>query len=353
MSPHLRSHRKTFAWATRYQDVASVIDATERALYSFGGVVARLVPDNMATAVIAAKGTKSALKLNSSFKEFANHLGTLIAPTRVRKPRDKARVEQMVGYVQRDVIGRLRNRRFYSIEELNAAIREGVERLNATNLQGQDFSRDDRFFESEAKALAALPAHKFCFGVWSRIRAGSNYHVKVAKSYYSVPYRLTRCSLMAKATVSSVEIYDGTTCVAIHQRSMVAGSYVTIEAHMPPGHLAYARSTSLEGLLAQIASIGPSAVAFADAILVRVGSTGLAMASLAQIADVGRAYGQDVCERSAAHAIAIGATRSSSLASIAAKGLFGEDPDQGCTAPSATHDNIRGPHYYGGAGDVG
>ena len=344
---------KTFARATRYQDVASVIDATERAVYSLGGVPARLVPDNMAAAVIAAKGPKSALKLNSSFKEFANHLGTLITPARVRKPRDKARVEQMVGYVQRDVLGRLRNRRFYSIEELNVALEEGVARLNAARLQGQDFSRDDRFFEAEAGALAALPAHKFQFGVWSRTRAGSNYHVKVAKSYYSVPWRLARCLLMAKATVETVEIYDGTSCVAIHQRSVLAGSYVTAEAHMPPNHLAYARSASVEGLMAQIAAIGPSALAFADAILVRVGSTGLAMASLAQIAEVARAYGAQVCERSAAHAIAIGATRSSSLASIAAKGLFGEDPDRSFTAPSIPHDNIRGPRYYGGATDVG
>ena len=344
---------KTFAWATRYQDVASVIDATERALYSFGGVVARLVPDNMATAVIAARGAKGALKLNSSFKEFANHLGTLIAPTRVRKPRDKARVEQMVGYVERDVLGRLRNRRFYSIEELNVALEQGLARLNAAKLQGQDFSRDDRFLEAEAGALAALPGHKFQFGLWSRTRAGSNYHVKVAKSYYSVPWRLAHCPLTAKATVGTVEIYDGTSCVAIHPRSMLAGGYVTNQAHMPPDHLAYARSTSVEGLMAQIAAIGPSAVAFADAILARVGSTGLAMASLAQIAEVGRAYGAQVCERSAAHAIAIGATRSSSLASIAAKGLFDEDPAHSSTAPSVIHNNIRGPRYYGGAIDVG
>ena len=344
---------KTFSWATRYQDVSSVIDATERSIYFFGGVPGRLIPDNMAAAVITAKGTKTALKLNISFKEFANHLGTIIAPTRVRKPRDKARVEQMVGYVQRDVLGRLRNRRFYSIAELNVALGEGIARLNAAKLQGQDYSRDDRFLECEADALAPLPAHKFQFGVWTKARAGSNYHLKVAGNYYSVPHRLAHSSLMAKVTATTVEIYEGTSCVAIHERSMHSGSYVTIEAHMPPNHLGYARSASAEGLMKQIAVIGPSALAFAEAILVRVGSSvGLAMASLAQITEVARLYGAEVCERSAAHAIAIGATRSSSLVSIAAKGLFSQDPNDPPSVPSITHENIRGPRYYGGASDV-
>ncbi len=345
---------KTFIWATRYQDVSCVIDATERALYFFGGVVGRLVPDNMAAAVTTAKGPKTALKLNNSFKEFANHLGTLIAPTRVRRPKDKAKVEQMVGYVQRDILGRLRNQRFYSIAELNVALLDGINRLNNTKIGGQDFSREDRFVEFEANCLAPLPPHKFQFGVWSNVRAGSNYHVKVAGNYYSVPYRLANSSLSAKATIDTIEIYEGSNCVAIHTRSMLSGKYTTIEAHMPQNHLNYQRSTSIDGLLSQLSAIGPSTLAFAQAILDRAGpATGLAIGSLAQIAEVAKLYGADPCEQSCTYAIAIGSTKSSSLRSIAAKGLFDSEIGETSNLPCiTTHDNIRGACYYGGMEDV-
>ena len=141
--------------------------------------------------------------------------------------------------------------------------------------------------------------------------------------------------------------------MAIHTRSMLSGRYITNEAHMATKHLFYQRSESIDGLMAQIKNIGPSAVSFAEIILAKKGSaTGLAIASLAKIIEVAKLYGADVCEKSCAYAIAIGSSRSSPLSSIASKALFESDIDDHLTPPSITHDNIRGANYFGGMKDV-
>jgi transposase len=68
---------------------------------------------------------------------MAAHYGTSILPARVRRPRDKAKVENGVLIVERFVLARLRNRQFFSLEELNQAIRELLDELNARLAQAR------------------------------------------------------------------------------------------------------------------------------------------------------------------------------------------------------------------------
>jgi hypothetical protein len=338
--------------AYEHQDAASVIDACERAFIAFGGVSHKIVPDNMKAAVIDAKGDQRALKLNPSFLEFANFVGTLVVPTRVRKPRDKARVEQMVGYVQREIISRLRNRRLINLAELNEELDIGSKRLNETNFQGMHHCRMDRFLEFEQSYLKDLPNKRFEFGLWSKATANSSYHVRVANSFYSVPYRLANTTLSIKMTLESVEIYQGSECVAIHQRSNVENHYVTLDAHMPPNHQGYAKASSPEAMMREIEAIGPNTTLFAQQILERTNGSGSAYASIAQLLDVSRRYSRQECEKSLTHALAIGATKSSSVLNIAKGSLYLYNEEEDITAPNPVHENIRGQQYYGGQ-DVG
>ena len=55
---------------------------------------------------------------------MAAHYGAAVIPARPYKPRDKAKVEVGVQVVQRWILARLRNRQFFSLAELNQAIRE-------------------------------------------------------------------------------------------------------------------------------------------------------------------------------------------------------------------------------------
>jgi IstB-like ATP binding protein len=82
----------------------------------------------------------------------------VVLPARVRKPRDKAKVEVAVQIVQRFVLARLRNRRFFSLVELNTAIRECVSDLNAKVMRKIGKSRAELLETIDRPALNALPS---------------------------------------------------------------------------------------------------------------------------------------------------------------------------------------------------
>src|SRR5713226_9158418 len=110
----------TYAEATWTQGLGDWIGAHTRALEAIGGVPRLIVPDNTKTAVI-----KSCLydpAVNRTYTEMAAHYDTAILPTRPRKPRDKAKVEAAVLIMERWILGRLRNQRFYSLTVKSRAI---------------------------------------------------------------------------------------------------------------------------------------------------------------------------------------------------------------------------------------
>src|SRR5260221_4871886 len=83
------------------------------------GELPLLVPDNTKAAVI--KACLYDPQINRTYADMAAHYGTAILPARPRRPRDKAKVEQAVLIVERWLLGRMRNRTFYSLAEVNAA----------------------------------------------------------------------------------------------------------------------------------------------------------------------------------------------------------------------------------------
>jgi transposase len=94
----------------------------------FGGVTRLLIPDNCKTATIS--NNRYEMILNRSYQELAEHYGTAIVPARVRKPRDKSHAEGSVRFAETWIIAALRNQKFFSLRELNEAVREKLEELN-------------------------------------------------------------------------------------------------------------------------------------------------------------------------------------------------------------------------------
>ena len=133
----------TYAEATATQSLPDWIGAHVRALAFMGGVPAQLVPDNPKVGVDRANWYEPGL--NRTYLDLATHYGTAILPTRTRKPRDKAKVEVAVLVVERWILARLRNRRFFSLAELNRAIAELVADLNARPMRRLGVSRRDLF----------------------------------------------------------------------------------------------------------------------------------------------------------------------------------------------------------------
>ena len=155
---------------------------------------------------------------------WPTHYDTAILPTRPRKPRDKAKVEVGVLIVERYVLARLRNRRFFSLFELNAAIREIVADLNARIMRKLGVSRNELLETVERPALKALPSEPYQYAEWKKCRVAPDYHVEVERHYYSVPSRLIREEVEARITDSTVEIFHKGDRVASHARTQRAQS---------------------------------------------------------------------------------------------------------------------------------
>ncbi len=205
----------------------------------FGGVAKMLVPDNCLTAVYH-KGDWYTPALNTTYHELAEHYGTAIIPARVRKPKDKPNVEGTVNNVSTWITAALRNEQFFSLAELNAAIREKLEEFNAKPFQKKEGSRLSLFLGEEMPLLATLPATRFELCDWKVATVQFNYHIAVDKMYYSVPYQYIRNKVDVRITDTTIEIFIAHNRIASHKRLYGRpGQYSTQSAHMPEEHQKY------------------------------------------------------------------------------------------------------------------
>ena len=206
----------------------------------FGGVAKILVSDNCATAVNLKKSTWYTPELNSTYYAMAEHYGTAIIPARVRKPRDKSSVEGSVNLVATWIVAALRNEQFFSLVELNAAIKNKLEQYNANLFQKKEGSRLSLFLGEEQPLLATLPATRFELTDWRQATVQFNYHIVVDKMYYSVPYQYIKNKVEVRVTEAIIEVFYHQSRIASHRRLIGRpGQYSTVLEHMPEDHQKY------------------------------------------------------------------------------------------------------------------
>src|SRR3984893_15112636 len=334
----------TYAEATLTQTLPDWIGAHVRALAFIGGVPAQLVPDNPKVGVDRANWYEPGL--NRTYLDLATHYGTAILPTRTRKPRDKAKVEVAVLVVERWILARLRNRRFFSLAELNRAIAELVADLNARPMRRLGVSRRDLFLELDRPALKELPAEPYEYAEWRARRVGRDYHVDIEGHYYSVPHRLIRQQLDARITAHTTELFCTGERVAVHLRGAGRGQHTTIAEHMPSSHRRYAEWT-IERIGREAAAVGPSTAQLAALILESRPHPEQGYRACLGILRLARQYGADRLEAACDRGLDIGARSYGSIQSILKHGLDKRPPRaarQGELLPD--HPNIRGSRYY-------
>ena len=230
---------------SQYAYVEAFINEKEQAwitahihMYDFFGGVARiLVPDNTATAVNHKKSDWYSKELNTTYHEMAEHYNTAVIPARVRKPKDKPNVEGSVGKISTWIIAALRNETFFSLAELNKAIKEKLRDFNAKPFQKKEGSRLSLFLGEELPLLAPLPATPFELAEWKQATVQFNYHIAIDRMYYSVPYQYIKNKVDVRITETTVEIYFKHSRIASHRRLYGRpGQYKTVTEHMPPDH---------------------------------------------------------------------------------------------------------------------
>jgi len=174
----------TYAEATWTQALPDWIGSHVRTFSYFGSLPAIIVPDNIKSGVHLAHRYEP--ELNPTYAEMGQHYGVAIIPTRSAKPRDKAKVENGVLVVERWILARLRNRRLFSLAELNAAIAELLEGLNKRPFKKLPGSRKSLFDALDRPAMQPLPATPYQYAEWKKVRVNIDYHVAIDKHYYSV-----------------------------------------------------------------------------------------------------------------------------------------------------------------------
>jgi transposase len=336
----------TYAEATWTQALPDWIGSHTRTFAFFGGVPAQVVPDNLKSGV--ARACLYDPEVNRTYADMATHYGTAILPARPRKPRDKAKVEVGVQVVERWILARLRNRRFFSLAELNQAIHGLLEDLNGRVTRHLGASRRQLFEELDRPALKPLSAGTYEYAEWKRRRAGLDYHVEVKKHYYSVPHALAKQTLWARITDRTVEIFHNGKRVAAHMRGAGNRRHTTVAEHMPSAHRRYASWTP-ERIRRMAAANGPNTETLIDVIVRNRPHPEQGFRSCIGILRLAKPHGSERLEAACERALKIGAHSYSSVASILKNNLDRRDPSKsskGANGPAIDHANIRGSGYF-------
>src|SRR5262245_1228194 len=333
----------TYAEATWTQGLADWIGAHTRTFAFFAGVPGIVVSDNLRSGITKACFYEPAV--NRSYAEMAAHYNTAIVPARPYRARDKAKVEVAVQVATRFIIAKLRNRQFFSLAALNAAIAELVAQINNRASRHLGASRRTLFDDLERSALKPLPAEPYVFAEWKQCRVGLDYHVEIEKHYYSVPHQLLREKVWARITARTVEVFHCGKRVAAHVRSSSNRKHTTVRDHMPSSHRRYADWTP-ERLRRQAGAIGRHTSALLEIILQERTHPEQGFRACVGILRLAKTYGRERLEAACSRALEIGARSYSSVNSILKNNLDRRRPATPADGPAITHDNIRGPTYF-------
>lgn len=334
----------THAEATLTQELPNWIGSHVRAFTYFGCVPHAVVPDNLKSGV--TKPCFYEPELNATYAELAEHYGTAILPARPRKPRDKAKVEAGVLVAKRWILAVLRKRTFFSLAELNAAIRELLELLNARRMRRLKKSRREVFLELDRPAAKQLPARPYQFAEWLTAGVNIDYHVDVREHYYSVPFQLIGQRVDIRLTAHTLEAFQKGARVAAHVRSYKKGGYTTLKEHMPAAHRRFAEWTPSR-MIDWARKSGPFTAQLVERMINARVFPEQAYRSCLGIIRLGERYDVQRLEAAARRALRYNTTSFRSVNAILANGLDrqaeAEDAEQGALP---LHENVRGEGYY-------
>jgi transposase len=334
----------TYVEAQLHQDLPSWIGAHVRAFSFFGGVPELLVPDNLRA------GVKSPCRyepdLNPTYHDLAQHYGMAVLPARVRKPKDKSKVEVGVQVVERWILARLRNHTFFRLADLNRAIRALLDELNDRPMRHLGQTRRQLFETLDRPALKPLPAQPYELATWKKARVHIDYHVEFEKHFYSVPYTLVHKEVDVRATEHTVEVFYRQRRQAVHPRAAAPGRFSTQAEHMPPAHRAVSE-WSPERFQRWAEQVGPHTAQLIGVVLAARVHPQQAYRTCLGILGLVKRYTAARLEAACHYALPAGIHSYKGLHHVLEAQLDRLTPAEPLPIIRATdHANLRGPAYY-------
>ena len=348
--------RIIYAEPFRDEKLHSWIAGHVNAFQYLGGAPRTIVPDNLKCGVKRANFHDP--QLNRTYQEMACHYGTVILPARVKKPQDKASVENAVRIASRRIIACLRNMQILSFQDLQRHVRSALERVNSEPLAGKSESRWSSFLAEEKDFLLPLPQSPYEAAEWERAKVQRNCHVAYRRKFYSVPFEYLGEEVDIRATGLTVELFYHCRRIASHRRLYGKSDYSTVREHMPPGKLFFT-DWNRERFLEWAGKIGESTRGIVEAIFDRSAVEQQACRPCFGIMSLGDKYGPLRLERASAMAL----SRTSSPSYSQLKSILEKDLDASAASETEPCDSNfrkdeavkssgrghrRGAGYFGG-----
>ena len=342
----LGASQYTFVEATPSQRIPDWIESHIHLFEFLGGVTEIIVPDNLKSGV--TKAHRYDPDINANYQYWAEHYGIAIVPARANCPKDKAKVENAVGCIERQILAPLRDVTFTGIVEINQAIKPLLKQFNSQKLQKMDVSRLEMFKEIDKPALKSLPRNRYQYVTWEKAKVHMDYHCLFDKHYYSVPYKYINNKIEIRATTSTIECFYKGERIAIHQRSYKKNNFTTVSEHMPKAHKEYARWTP-ERIRNWAAKSGDCTKQFIEQLMASRSFPQQAFRACIGVIRLGEHFGNDRLELACAKALAVGATRYKQIEDIL-KNRVENIPLVSDSSNDENliqdHENIRGANYY-------
>lgn len=334
----------TYAEATRSQSLEDWLQSHARTFEFFGGTPALLVPDNLRSGV--SKACRYDPELNPSYHQLAEHYQVAVLPARPYKPKDKSKAEVAVQVVERWITARLRHHTFFSLGELNQAIRLLLDNLNNKPFKQLPGNRRQAFETLDQPALRPLPKHAYQYTDIKPVRVNIDYHVTYEQHLYSVPHQYVGKRLELHATEATITLYFRQAAVASHPRHDRPGMS-TQPAHMPERHRKQGEWTP-ERLLQWAQRLGPDIRVWVQSRLSEKEHPEQAYRVCLGLLNLGRSYPPERLNATCRIANREGLTRLKHIRAILSSNRDQLQEPLPLTTPELPQDhaNIRGPQSF-------
>ncbi len=334
----------TFVEATETQSIPDWIQSHIRMWEFFGGVSEVVVPDNLKSGV--TKAHKYDPDINTNYQHVGEHYGFAIVPARVAEPKDKAKVENAVGCIEKQILAPMRHMTFTSITEINAEIKPRLIAFLQKSFQKMKTSRQELFEAVDKPALKPLPPEKYQYAEWKHAKIHIDYHFLFDDHYYSVPYKYIHNEVEIRATAKSVECFHQGKRIASHPRSHLKYKHSTLKDHMPPAHRAHAE-WSPERMKRWANKIGPHTMKFIERLISSRAFPEQSYRTCLGVLRLGSRYGENRLEKACAIACESDVTRYQQIEAILKNKIDTLPHSHVSNTPVITsHENIRGSNYY-------
>jgi transposase len=253
--------RYAFLAISLRQDLTAVLDGLESAWVFFGGVVKRLVEDNLKPVI--ARSDRYTPEIDRVFLEYAQYRGFVVDPAIVRHATGKPKVERGIPYCREDFF---RGESFRDAAEMQARAVVWCRDIAGTRVHGTTRQAPRIVFETvERAALLPLAPEPFDRPTWANATVHPDHHIQFRRALYSVPTRYLRHRVEVRGDSRLVRIYHHGDLIKVHQ-PQPPGGRSTDYTDYPAERAAYAMRAP-DACVRQAEAVGPAVGQFVRVLL--------------------------------------------------------------------------------------